>query len=47
MRHAAPFIAGRDVLLEEIREAHAVEEVIYEGKRSQPLGLEREVCRAR
>lgn len=45
--NAAPFIAGRDVLLEERREAHAFEEVIDEGKRTQPLGVEREVCRAR
>jgi hypothetical protein len=43
----AAFIPRRDVLLEQVREAHALEEVINEGKGSQPLGLEREVCRAR
>jgi hypothetical protein len=47
MRDAAALIPGGDVLLEERCEAHAVEEVINEGKRSQSLGVESEVCRAR
>ena len=37
VRHAAARIARRDVLLEERREAHPFDEVIDEGKRTQPL----------
>ena len=47
VRQAAAPVGGGHVLLEEGREVHAFDEVINEGKRTQPLGAESECGGAR